>query len=114
MVQQDINPDDYVDTVTETDGVCRPCVDGDDVAGDYEALSRRIAALQTEINRKQNEAAVKVESMRRAMFREQENLIRLSDEMNNQKRRNLSMKIVQDENICDCEDHQSDVQRYFM
>lgn len=101
MVQQDINPADYVDD-TEIEGVCRPCggsESDEDLLDDYEALNKRIAALQMQINEKQTEAAAKVQQMREAMWREQEHLIRLSDEMNAQKRRNLSMQKIISEGI---------------
>jgi len=90
MVQQDSGP-----------AVCdRSAInwdhDGDPLRADYDALNRRIAALQKQIAEKQIEAAWKLQELRRVLRHEQVNLIRIFDQMNLEKRRNLALRTMND------------------
>lgn len=85
MVQQDSGPDrsainwDY---------------SGDPLQADYDALNRRIAALQKQIAEKQIEAGWKLQELRRSLRFEQANLIQISDRMNLERRRNLALHLT--------------------
>ena len=59
---------------------------------DYGILNQRIAALQKQIAEKQMEAGWKLQELRRALQNEQANLIRISDQMNFERKRNLNLQ----------------------
>lgn len=69
----------------------------DRLRADYDALNRRIAALQKQIAEKQIEAGWKLQELRRALRLEQANLIRIADRMNLEKRRNLALHLTMDD-----------------
>lgn len=71
--------------------------DGDPLRADYDALNRRIAALQKQIAEKQIEAGWKLQELRRALRLEQANLIQISDRMNLERRRNLALHLTMDD-----------------
>lgn len=73
--------------------------DGDPLRVDYDALNRRIAALQKQIAEKQIEAGWKLQELRRILRHEQANLIRISDRMNHEKRRNLALRTTMDDSM---------------
>ena len=76
MVQQDSSPAVCCDcSVINRDHV------SDRLRADYDALIRRIAALQKQIAEKQIEAGWKLQELRRALRIEQANLIQISDQM---------------------------------
>lgn len=70
---------------------------GDPLKADYDALNRRIAALQKQIAEKQIEAGRKLQELRQALRLEQANLIRISEQMNREKRRNLAFQLTIDD-----------------
>lgn len=70
---------------------------GDPLRADYDALNRRIAALQRQIAEKQIEAGWKLQELRRVLRHEQANLIRISDRMNLERRRNLALRTAMDD-----------------
>lgn len=69
---------------------------GDPLKADYDALNRRIAALQRQIAQKQIEAGWKLQELRRALRHEQANLIQISERMNRERRRNLALRLTID------------------
>ena len=75
MVQQDSSPAVCDCSVINRDHV------SDRLRADYDALIRRIAALQKQIAEKQIEAGWKLQELRRALRIEQANLIQISDRM---------------------------------
>ncbi|KMQ97413.1 major antigen-like protein [Lasius niger] len=90
MVQQDSGPAAYDRLAINWDY-------GDPLQADYDALNRRIAALQKQIVEKQIEAGWKLQELRRALRLEQANLIRISDRMNLERRRNLALHLTMDD-----------------
>ncbi|XP_046822126.1 myosin-2 heavy chain-like [Vespa crabro] len=66
---------------------------------DYDVLNKRIAALQRQITEKQMEASWKLQELKRALRFEQANLIRISDEMNLERKRNLALQLTMDDGI---------------
>lgn len=90
MVQQDSSPAVCDQSAINRDG-------GDRLRTDYDALNRRIAALQKQIAEKQIEAGWKLQELRRALRLEQANLIQISDRMNLEKRRNLALHLTMDD-----------------
>lgn len=91
MVQQDSGPAVYDRSAINRDR------GGDRLRADYDALNRRIAALQKQIAEKQIEAGWKLQELRRALRLEQANLIRISDRMSLEKRRNLALHLTMDD-----------------
>jgi len=91
MVQQDSSP-----AVRDRLAINRD-YGGDRLRADYDALNRRIAALQKQIAEKQIEAGWKLQELRRALRLEQANLIQISDRMNLEKRRNLALHLAMDD-----------------
>lgn len=91
MVQQDSGPAAYDRSAINWDYV------GDPLQADYDALNRRIAALQKQIAEKQIEAGWKLQELRRALRLEQSNLIQISDRMNLERRRNLALHLTMDD-----------------
>lgn len=69
---------------------------GDPLKADYDALNRRIAALQKQIAEKQIEAGWKLRELRQALRLEQANLIQISDRMNLERKRNLALHLNMD------------------
>ncbi|KAL0127805.1 hypothetical protein PUN28_003204 [Cardiocondyla obscurior] len=69
---------------------------GDRLQADYDALNRRIAALQKQIAEKQIEAGWKLQELKRTLHLEQANLIQISDRMGLEKRRNLVLHLTMD------------------
>lgn len=91
MVQQDSGP-----------AVCdRSAINwdhgGDPLKADYDALNRRIAALQKQIAEKQIEAGWKLQELRQALRHEQANLIQISERMSLERRRNLVLHLTMDD-----------------
>ena len=66
----------------------------------YETLNKRIVALQKQIRDKQAEAARKVYEMRQLLRQEQIQLIKISDEMNRERKRNLAIQLTIDGSPC--------------
>lgn len=64
---------------------------------DYNILNNRIAALQRQIAEKQIEAGLRLQELKRALRQEQANLIRISEEMNLERRRNLALQLTMDD-----------------
>lgn len=91
MVQQDSSP-----AVCDRSAINREQGD-DQLRADYDALNRRIAALQKQIAEKQIEAGWKLQELRRALRLEQANLIQISDRMNLERRRNLALHLTMDD-----------------
>lgn len=91
MVQQDSGPAAYDRSAINWD------YDSDPLQADYDALNRRIAALQKQIAEKQIEAGWKLQELRRALRLEQANLIQISDRMNLERRRNLALHLTMDD-----------------
>lgn len=73
------------------------------LGADYNVLNKRISALQKEIAEKQIEAAWKLQELKRALRQEQANLIRISEQMNLERRHNLALQLAMD-NPCPCND----------
>lgn len=65
----------------------------------YDVLNKRIAALQRQITEKQMEASWKLQELKKALRLEQVNLIRISDEMNLERKRNLALQLTMDDGI---------------
>lgn len=77
----------------------RPAINwdqGDPLKADYDALNRRIAALQKQIAEKQMEAERKLRELRQALRIEQEKLIQIFDRMNLERKRNLVLHLKMD------------------
>lgn len=91
MVQQDSSP-----AVCDRSAINRDH-GGDRLQADYDALNRRIAALQKQIAEKQIEAGWKLQELKRALRLEQANLIRIADRMNLEKKRNLALHLTMDD-----------------
>jgi hypothetical protein len=70
---------------------------GDPLQADYDALNRRIAALQRQIAEKQFEAGRKMRELRRVLRLEQQNLIRIAEQMNFERKRNLALRLGVDD-----------------
>jgi len=66
---------------------------GGPLQADYDALNRRIAALQRQIAEKQFEAGRKMRELKRVLCLEQQNLIRIAEQMNLERRRNLALRL---------------------
>lgn len=66
----------------------------------YETLNRRIAALQRQIVDKHLEAEGKVKNIREILRREQAELIKISEAMNRERKRNLALHLTLDESTC--------------
>lgn len=64
---------------------------------DPNILNKRIAALQKQIAEKQMEAGLKLRDLKRALRNEQANLIRMSDQMNRERKRNLNLQLNMDD-----------------
>lgn len=64
---------------------------------DYNILDHRIATLQKQKAEKQMEADWKLQEPRRALRNEQANLIRISDRMNFERKRNLNLRHSMDD-----------------
>lgn len=64
---------------------------------DYNILNQRIAALQKQIAKKQIETDWKLQELRRVLRNEQANLIRISDQMNLERKRNLNLQCSMDD-----------------
>ncbi|XP_015190531.1 PREDICTED: uncharacterized protein PFB0765w-like [Polistes dominula] len=73
-----------------------PCPGRSPSQEDYDILNKRIAALQRQIAEKQMEASWKLQELKRALSFEQANLIRISDEMNLERKRNLALQLTMD------------------
>lgn len=91
MVQQDSSP-----AVCDRSAINQDH-DSNRLRADYDALNRRIAALQRQIAEKQIEAGWKLQELRRALRLEQANLIQISDRMNFEKKRNLALHLTMDD-----------------
>lgn len=76
-----------------------PCPGQSPSQEDYDVLNKRIAALQRQITEKQMEASWKLQELKRALRSEQANLIRISDEMNLERKRNLALQLTMDGGI---------------
>ncbi|KAI4504407.1 hypothetical protein M0802_000878 [Mischocyttarus mexicanus] len=74
-----------------------PCPGRGPSQEDYDVLNKRIAALQRQIAEKQMEASWKLQELKRALRFEQANLIRISDEMNLERKRNLTLQLTMDD-----------------
>lgn len=70
---------------------------GDPLQADYDALNRRIAALQRQIAEKQIEAGRKLQELRQALRLEQADLIRIAERMNLERKRNLVLRLTMDD-----------------
>jgi len=70
---------------------------GGPLQADYDALNRRIAALQRQIAEKQSEAGRKMRELRRVLRLEQQNLIRIAEQMNLERKRNLALRLGVDD-----------------
>lgn len=68
----------------------------DPLQADYDALNRRIAALQKQIGDKQTEAGRRIQELRQALRFEQSSLIQIAERMNLEKRRNLELRLTMD------------------
>ena len=66
---------------------------------DYNILNQRIAALQKQIAKKQIETDWKLQELRRVLRNEQANLIRISDQMNLERKRNLNLQGSMDDSL---------------
>lgn len=66
----------------------------------YEALDKRVAALQRQIAEKHSEAEEKVVKMRQTLRREQAELIRISEAMNRERKRNFVLQLAMDKSPC--------------
>ena len=67
---------------------------------DYNILNKRIAALQKQIGEKELEAARKMHEMKNILRQEQLQLIRISEEMTREKKRNLALQMTIDQDPC--------------
>ena len=67
---------------------------------DYETLNKRIAALQKQISEKECEAARKMYEMKNILRQEQMQLIKISEEMTQEKKRNLALQMTIDQDPC--------------
>lgn len=72
----------------------------DPLKENYDVLNKRIAALQKEIAEKEADAAKKVYAMRQSLRQEQAQLIRISDEMNRERKQNLAIHLTMDDSPC--------------
>lgn len=69
----------------------------DPLMADYDALNRRIAALQKQIAEKQIEGGRKLQELRQSLRFEQTKLIQISDRMNDERKRNLNLQLTMDD-----------------
>lgn len=94
MVQQDSGA-----VICEPPAPTVPCDGMNPLRANYNTLNQRIAALQKQIADKQIEAGWKLQELRRALRQEQANLLRISDQMNLARRRNLALQFNMDDSV---------------